>query len=249
MQFFRDYQVVVESGSLFAYLSDRKINKVAIMSFKKLLIGATIAAAFSAAQAGTIQVGGGAASSNGKATNKAGVCTVNFDGSVCANVVETSNSAANVTSGSVPGAHAAPVGDTSNYLVISPDVGSSITFTMMMPANYFGFFAGSLDSFNLVQFFLGNTMVDAFTGTQINAVAFPGQQTNGNQAEAEFIDYFPTGLFDRVVLSSSGIAFELDNLAIGLATPTAVPEPESVALVGLGALALAGARRRKARAA
>ena len=216
------------------------------MMFKKLAIGAAVALSFGAAQAGTIQIGGDAGGVNGKMTTKSGVCTLTFDGTSCAGVVESGNTAGNVVQGSVSGQYAAPAGDTSHYLTVGPSAGSPITFTMMLPANYFGFFAGSLDSYNLVQFFnAAGSLVDSFTGTQINAVAFPGQGTTGNQAEAQFIDYFPTSTYTRVVISSSANAFELDNLAIGVASPTTVPEPGSVALIGLGVVALVASRRRR----
>ena len=221
-----------------------------MMNTKQLVLGALLAASFGAANAGTIQIGGGAASTAGKMSTKSGVCTFTFDSaSTCsgAQTVTGNFAASNIVTGNVSGVSAAPAGDTSAYLNVGPSRGTPITFTVSgLSANYFGFFGGSLDTYNLVQFYLNGTLVDSFTGTQINAVAFPGSQTTGNEALAQYIDYFtsPGVFYNSVVISSTSDAFELDNLAIGRSTP--LPEPGSVALLGLGAIGLLAARRRKA---
>ena len=125
--------------------------------------------------------------------------------------------------------------------------------TLGTKANYFGFFTGSLDSYNLVQFFLGATQVDQFTGTDINAIAFGGVPT-GDRTQSAYVNYFSTNpggqqvLFDRIVYSSSQNAFETDNHAFGVQR-IPVPEPGSLALLGLGAVGLFASRRRKSVAA
>ena len=218
------------------------------------LVGALLALSCGAASAGVIQVGGQAAGADGKISAKPGVCTVTFNGGNAANTCgATYTQGANQTiaashfrSGSVSGQYAAPAGDSTIFMTVGPTDGSPVTVTLATAANYFGFFAGSLDSFNLVQFFLNGVMVDSFTGTQINAVAFPGQPTDGDQGDAQYIDYFASSLFNSLVISSSLNAFETDSHAFGLATPTGVPEPTSIALLGLGALALAARRRKQA---
>ena len=192
-----------------------------------------------------------AAGANGKVTAKPGVCTVNFNAGNAANTCGATYSAggaplasSHFRTGNAPGQYAAPAGDSTVYLTVGPTDGSPITITLGTAANYFGFYAGSLDLFNMVQFFLGGVLIDSFTGTQINAVAFPGTAANGSNAE--YIDYFPTGLYDRIVYSSSSNAFETDNHAFGIATPGRLPEPSPVLLMGLGAIALLLRRRRTA---
>ena len=222
------------------------------MNIKLTLIGALVAASCGVAQAGTIQVGGTSVAGQGKVSARTGVCSVNFNAGSAANTcgaVYSGTTANNFRSTSVTGVAAQPANDTSGYFTVGPTDGTPVTITLAANANYFGFYAGSLDSYNTVQFFNGATMVDQFTGTQINAVAFPTQPTDGDQTEANYIDYFlPTGSFyNRIVYSSSSNAFETDNHAFGLASPTVVPEPSSVALLGLGALALVARRRKQSK--
>lgn len=215
-----------------------------------------------AATAGVIQVGGMAAGSNGRMSSRASVCTVNFNSGDATNGCMATYSrdaagtialgATNFPTGTAAN-HAAPVGDTSSYLSVGSSDGTPIYVNLSVPVNYFGFYAGSLDTFNLVEFYLSGVLVDSFDGAQINAVAFPGQSTSGNQAEAQYVDYFPgvfvagrfvPALFDRIRIGSAGNSFETDNHAFGLVA-LSVPEPGWLSLVGLGALLMFSFLRRK----
>lgn len=230
---------------------------------KIIQVGATVLVLMSGiAEAGMIQVGGTAAGSNGRMSSRAGVCTVSFDAGNAANeclatysrdaagsiALEADNLATETTV-----VHAAPVDDTSTYLAVGMNDGRPIYVNLSVASNYFGFYAGSLDSFNLVQFFMNGVLIDSFDGAQINAVAFPGQRTRGDLTQAQYIDYFPGVLvngvfvparFDRIQISSSGNSFETDNHAFGIAA-LAIPEPDWLSLFGVGSLLMFVFMRRR----
>ena len=222
---------------------------------KLKLLCAALALTCGTANAGLILIGGVSNGANGKTTGRAGACSVLFNGGNATNscgasyyegglASTTPIAASHFVTGNISGIAATPAGDTTTYFTVGPAAGSTTHIALTTPANYFGFYAGSLDTFNLVQFFLGGVMVDSFTGTQINAVAFPGQATDGDQSEAQYIDYFPTGLYDNIVYSSTGNAFETDSHAFGVVRLGA-PEPGSVALLALGSIAFLATRRRR----
>ncbi len=230
------------------------------MKFTSTLLASLIVG--STAHAGVIQVGGTPAGANGLKTNRA-ACTVDFNSGTASNGCGAvySGDAAGTTpldmghfvTGSLSGQYATPAGDTTTYLTVGTTAGTPAYITLGTAANYFGFYAGSLDTFNLVEFFLGGTLVDSFTGSDINTIAFPGNPTSGNQAQAQYIDYFPgtvvggvfvRAVYDRIRYSSAGNSFETDNHAFGL-VPLAIPEPGSLALLAIGSIGFMRLRRRR----
>jgi hypothetical protein len=211
-----------------------------------------------AAHAGFITTGGIDGGNNGQLSSLNGACTVDFNSGNAVNACGASYTgalASNFPTGTTT-SHATPAGDTTPYFTVGPSDGGPVSISLNQQANYFGFFTGSLDSYNLVQFYLSDIMVDAFTGTQINEVAFPGAATNGDQSKSTYVNYFPTAgttqvFFDRIVYSSSSNAFETDNHTFGRSTPEqlgSVPEPGSVALLGIAGLAFFANRRRQRKA-
>lgn len=211
-----------------------------------------------AAHAGFITTGGIDGGNNGQLSSLNGACTVNFNSGNAVNscgATYTGALASNFPTGTTT-AHATPAGDTTAYFTVGPADGGPVSISLNQQANYFGFFTGSLDSYNLVRFYLNDIMVDAFTGTQINEVAFPGAATNGDQSKSAYVNYFPTSgetqvFFDRIVYSSSSNAFETDNHTFGQSTPDqlgSVPEPGSIALLGIAGLALFAGRKRQRKA-
>jgi VCBS repeat-containing protein len=123
-----------------------------------------------------------------------------------------------VVNGSSGGVTAAPyVGpqhggqDTTNYLSIGG--GGSETITFNSEKNSFGLYWGSLDSYNTIKFYDGDTLVASYTGNQF-APLFP----SGNQSSFSsngYVQFSHLPLFDKVVLASSANAFEIDNISAG----------------------------------
>ena len=203
------------------------------------------------AQAGVITVGGNNETPTNGFTSSVGTCTVDFNDGTAGNTCGATYTLlpGNIVQGSVSGQHAAPAGDTSSYLTVGPSAGNNVQVALSALANYFGFYAGSLDTYNMVSFFLDDVMVDSFTGTDINAVAFPGTGATGNQALAAYINYYTADAvkFNRVVFSSSSNAFETDNHSYALALPSGqVPLPGTIALLGVGMAGLGALQRRRA---
>ncbi|WP_292276609.1 PEP-CTERM sorting domain-containing protein [Marinobacter sp.] len=96
------------------------------------------------------------------------------------------------------------------------------------------FYWGSIDSYNIIEFFLGGSSAGSLSGTDVQAFV-PGTDGSAQQYNTDGYFYF-TGNFDKAVLSSSGgVAFEVAR----------VPEPGTLALLGLGLAGLGAARRRQ----
>ncbi len=169
-----------------------------------------------------------------------------------------------VAIGNVPGDAAKPGnGGGANYedntcYGFTPKVGNSGTVEVDYSAflaglgglqlDYFGFYWGSVDTYNDFEFFNDDTQQSvAITGTQL-LDQLGGQ--SGNQSESNSNTYvnidFDGFSWNRFVVTSTGIAGEFDNIVTGLTNRRRdVPEPTTLAIFGLAIIGLSLANRKK----
>ncbi len=220
-----------------------KLTSIAVVGFAAVALNAASAKAFS------FGVGGTAVAGEGYKSSVAGTTTIDFNSGTdpSNDFVKFSGLAADsIVKGSKASNYATPSGDTTSYLTIS-NKGSgvagatgSVTMTFAKALDYFGLYWGSVDPYNYVSFFSGDKLLASFTGSQVSTTA-KGSWTG--VTDNIYTNFFAGQgeSFDKVVLGSTGIAFESDNFAYRQAS--AAPEPVTLGGTAIG-LAL-GARMRK----
>ena len=112
--------------------------------------------------------------------------------------------------------------DSTNYLSIGG--GATETITFATSKNAFGMYWGSVDSYNTIKFYDGATLVASYSGADISPLLASGNQ--GSFTANGYVEFVSMHSFNKVVLSSSSNAFEIDNISAGN-----VPAPHAV-LVG-----------------
>ncbi len=115
--------------------------------------------------------------------------------------------------------------------------------------NYFGLYYGSIDTYNDISFYGANGLITTVTGTELLSLfsGVTGNQTANSSNIYVNLYFDPSEAFTKFAFTTTAVAFEMDNVAVGYnISRQSVPEPATLALVGLGLLGLAVSRRRKA---
>ncbi|MEH2293125.1 Npun_F0296 family exosortase-dependent surface protein [Nostoc sp.] len=195
--------------------------------------------------------------SSGISSTEPGAVTVDFNKGVAPTSAVAQYSSPSgtptVVTGTVPNQYAQPLGDPTPYLTISPVSSNvpgntgSVTISFIQALDYFGLYWGSVDKYNSIAFFNGSTLLNTFTGAQV-----PGTTASGSQTSPQdnvFVNFFADQgqTFNKVVLSSSDIAFESDNHSYRLAS---VPEPTAtLGLLAFGVMSAGLFVKRKSKLA
>lgn len=192
-------------------------------------------------------VGVGTETFEGQTTGAGSPLALTFPGAGTA-TLSGSGSVVSVTPGTTNGAgrYSVPSATSSKYWSVTTGVGVDFTVTFTTDIAAFGFYGIDISDYG------GQLTLSFFNGANlVNSLAVPNTVGSGGSTDGSVLFY---GLiaqtsaeeFDRVVFSTSGSeAFAFDDFTIGTRQQVQIPEPASLALMGLGLAGLAASRRRK----
>ncbi len=148
----------------------------------------------------------------------------------------TSGSVTEGATGDVMFERSTPWGnDTDTYTAVG--LNGLARYDLSSSDNSVSFLWGSVDTYNTISFYLGNSLVDSLTGVDVLDVigGLSGSSTIN-------INIMADGAFDNIIFESAGNSFEFANLQV-----SAVPLPAALPLYGAGValLGFMGWRQRR----
>ena len=193
-------------------------------------------------------------------------CAVNSlnNSPIGVSVTANSNEIA-VRKGSVSSVAAAPANDSTCYgyatnngqgtATVSFDYTNLLNFysnlyggTTQLGITYIGFYWGSVDIYNDFEFYSGGSLVSSITGSSLLSQL---GGSSGNQSDPDSNAYVNIAFsiaeqFDTLVINTSDIAGEFDNIVIGLSTrEIPVNAPGATLILLFGTVMIAVRRSRK----
>lgn len=184
-------------------------------------------------------------------------CSVNSANNGPVGVTVTADpSEVGIRKGSVSNVAAAPLNDTTCYGYLTNN-GSGVATTVfdytallnfyttlysadtLLGITYLGFYWGSVDTYNDFEFYSDGNLVTSITGSELVNGTLSGNQSSPNSNVYVNIDFSIAEQFDTLVIKTSGVAGEFDNIVVGLSTrEISVPAPTGLALFAFGLIAL-----------